>query len=236
MLERVAAAKLIGTLAVITTREPSDDPVIEICNALKIPYFRGDTLDLLDRHYQAWQHFGKEAHAVVKIPSDCPLIDPRIIDRVLDRFVTAPDKVDFLSNLHPQSYPDGNDVEVITAGALAMAWKEATKPIEREHTTSFFWDNPERFRIGNVLWEKGIDLSQSFRWTLDFREDYELIRAVYETLSPEAPLFTVEDIVQLLEDRPELRALNQKYLGDAWYQRHRHELKTMDAGTKTCVH
>ncbi len=239
MLERVMASKLAGTVALITTREAKDDPCVEDGKKMGVDTYRGETLDLLDRHYQAWRHFGANFDAVVKIPSDCPLIDPAIIDRVLKHFLDARDSghsYDYFSNLHPQSYPDGNDVEVMQIDALERAWKEAKKPIEREHTTPYFWDNPEKFRIGNVLWEKGIDLSQDFRWTLDYREDYELISAIYNALSPTKPLFTVENIVELLENRPEIRSINQKYLGDAWFQRHRHELKTMDAGTKTCSH
>ncbi len=231
MLERVSASQLKGTVAVITTKESSDDPIVDACNQMDVPCFRGDTSDLLDRHYQAWKHFGAIHDAVVKIPSDCPLIDPRIIDRVVKTFLdsqTNPNDdgqtFDFVSNLHPQSYPDGNDVEVIEATALHRAWREAKKPIEREHTTPFFWDNPKRFRIGNVLWEKGIDLSKDLRWTLDYAEDYELIRKVYEQLSPTNPLFTVDQIVELLDNRPEFRAINRTHLGACWYQRHKQEL------------
>lgn len=224
MLERVRAARLVGTVVVATTTEASDDPVVELCRRAGLPCFRGHPTDLLDRHYQAWR--SSPADAVVKIPSDCPLIDPVVIDRVLGVYAADPNRYDFVSNLHPQSYPDGNDVEVMSASALERAWREAEKPHEREHTTPYLWDNPERFRVGNVTWERGEDLSRDFRWTLDYEDDYALIRAVYDALSPQGPLFSVGDIVRLLEERPALRALNAARLGDAWYQRHANDLKT----------
>lgn len=153
MVERVRAARLAGTVVVATTTEPGDDPIADLCRAAGLACFRGDPLDLLDRHYQAALAYA--ATAVVKIPSDCPLIDPTIIDRVLGHFLDHPGAFDFVSNLHPASYPDGNDVEVMTLEALATAWREATRPLEREHTTPYLWENPDRFRIGNVLWETG---------------------------------------------------------------------------------
>lgn len=224
MLERVKRSKLRGTLVVATTPAPIDRPILAICEKADVPCFLGDPLDLLDRHYRAWATFGGDA--VVKIPSDCPLIDPRVIDRVLTSFLEAPEAVDFVSNLHPQSYPDGNDVEVMTAKALETAWREAKKTIEREHTTPFLWDNPERFRLKNVLWETGLDYSQDYRWVLDYAEDYDAIRAIFNGLSPEKPEFGVEDIVSFVTSHPEVRAMNQKHLGDAWYQRHQNELRT----------
>ena len=105
--------------------------------------------------YQAGLAHG--ATAVAKIPSDCPLIDPRIIDRVLGFFLDHPGQYDFVSNLHPASYPDGNDVEVMTMDALAAAWKEATRPLERQHTTPNLWENHIRFRLVTVLWATGRD-------------------------------------------------------------------------------
>jgi spore coat polysaccharide biosynthesis protein SpsF len=224
MLIRVKAAKLAGQIVVAITEEPGDDPLVELSQRYGVACIRGDSQDLIVRHLKALDAF--PARAVVKIPSDCPLIDPAIIDRVLGYHLAHEGQFDYVSNLHPQSYPDGNDVEVMTAEALKTAHREATRTIDREHTTPFLWDHPERFRIGNVLAEDGNDLSQDFRWTLDYREDYELIRAIFDSLSPEKPLFTVDDIVALVRQRPDIRRLNAARLGDAWYQRHKEELNT----------
>jgi spore coat polysaccharide biosynthesis protein SpsF len=227
MWERVTAANVNATFGVITTTDPSDDPVEALCQEMGARCYRGDVNDLLDRHYQAWKLWGGDA--IVKIPSDCPLIDPKIIERVLSFYEANRERFDYVSNLHPQSYPDGNDVEVMSAQALERAWNEAKAPFQREHTTPYFWDNPELFRVGNVLWETGLDLSTTHRWTLDYAEDYELIRHVFDSLYPKSPLFGVADIVDYVASHPEVRAVNQRHLGYVWYHKHEDELKTLSS-------
>ena len=228
-VERVQEASLVGRVAVITTTDPSDDALAELCQKYSIDVFRGNSLDLLDRHYQAARHFG-EKEVVVKIPSDCPLIDPAIIDQVLEVYEATKGQYDFVSNLHPATYPDGNDVEVMTFGALETAWREASRPLEREHTTPFFWENPERFRLANVTWETGLDYSMSHRFTIDYPADYTFIKAVYEALYPANPHFGLNDILTLLKQRPDIYALNADLAGVNWYRNHLDELKTVDAG------
>ncbi len=225
MVERVQAAKLAGTVAVATTTEAEDDPIDAICRREGFFCFRGHPTDLLDRHYQVARLFN--ADAVVKIPSDVPLIDRRIVNKVLGVYLKNPDAYDYVSNLHPPSYPDGNDVEVMYMGALERAWIEAKRDFERVHTTPFLWERPERFSIHNVIWETGLDYSMTHRWTIDYEEDYEFIKAVYEALYPQNPLFGLEDILALLERRPDIAALNARYAGVNWYRHHLGELKTI---------
>ncbi|MFZ5916515.1 MAG: cytidylyltransferase domain-containing protein [Chloroflexota bacterium] len=225
LVERVQAAGLAGTVVVATTWEPADDPIAALCRAEGLACFRGHPTDLLDRHYQAGQLF--QADAVVKIPSDVPLIDPKIIDRVIGLYLQEPGVYDYVSNLHPASYPDGNDVEIMAMPALETAWREAQRDYEREHTTPFFWENPERFCIGNVVWESGLDYSMSHRWTIDYEQDYRFIKVVFHTLYPQNQLFGLEDILVLLERRPYLMALNSQYAGVNWYRHHLDELRTV---------
>ena len=85
MYERVAASKLKGTIVIATTTDKSDDKVEELCKEYNLNCYRGHPTDLLDRHYQTAKLFN--ADAVVKIPSDCPLIDPNIIDKVLNFYL-----------------------------------------------------------------------------------------------------------------------------------------------------
>ena len=225
-VERVQQAQRVGRVAVITTTDPADDPLVALCQVHGIDVFQGDALDLLDRHYQAARHFG-ETEAVVKIPSDCPLIDPAIIDRVLGYFENTAGQYDFVSNLHPATYPDGNDVEVMTFTALETAWREARRPLEREHTTPFFWENPDRFRLANLTWETGLDYAMSHRFTIDYPADYIFIKAVYEALYPTNPCFSLADILDLLKQRPDIYALNADLAGVNWYRNHLDELRTV---------
>jgi spore coat polysaccharide biosynthesis protein SpsF len=225
-LERILAARTPFQLVVATTTDSIDDPIEEICKEHKIICYRGHPTDLLDRHYKAALQFGAEA--VVKIPSDCPLIDPAVIDKVLNFYLENQDKYDFVSNLHPATYPDGNDVEIMPFKILEIAFKEAQKDFEREHTTPFIWDQPERFRIGNVVMENGQDLSMTHRFTIDYIEDYEFIKAVYDELYEKNKLFSLKDILDLLERRPDIKNINKKYCGVNWYRKNINELKTIN--------
>ncbi|MBS4035715.1 MAG: glycosyltransferase family protein [Ignavibacterium sp.] len=225
MLERVFLSKLAGKVIVAITTDKSDDAIEANCTNNQIKFFRGHPTDLLDRHFKA--ALESNADAVVKIPSDCPLIDPQIIDKVLKFYIDNSDKYDYVSNLHPATYPDGNDVEIFSMTALKVAWENATRELEREHTTPYFWENPDKFRIGNVEWETGLDYSMSHRFTIDYIEDYLFIQAVYDELYNRNPEFSVNDILELLERKPEIKQLNEKYIGVNWYRNHLGDLKTI---------
>jgi spore coat polysaccharide biosynthesis protein SpsF len=228
MIERVRAAKMPFDLVVATTTDAADDDVAALASRIDVPCFRGHPTDLLDRHYRA--ALEEKADVVVKIPSDCPLIDPQVIDRVLAAWRDRTAPLDYMSNLHPATYPDGNDVEVMAMAALETAWREASMPHEREHTTPFLWDRPERFRLGNVTWEAGLDYSMSHRFTIDYPEDYRFIAAVYDALwTASRPVFSLGDILALLDARPDLMAINAAYAGVNWYRHHLRDLRTVNA-------
>lgn len=226
MVERVQSACLKGEVIVVTTNEEPDNAIVEICDSNQIKCFRGHSTDLLDRHYQAALYYG--ADAIVKIPSDCPLIDPNIIDEVLQYYISHSAKFDYASNLHPASWPDGNDVEIMSINALGIAWNEATKDFEREHTTPYIWENSDKFTIGSVIWNTGKDYSTSHRWTLDYPEDFEFVKRVYEELYPQNPAFSLQDILHLLEQKPEIANINKTHAGEYWYKNHLNDLKNID--------
>jgi spore coat polysaccharide biosynthesis protein SpsF len=225
MYERVSLSRHAGKIVIAITEDKSDNHLFQFCQTNKIEVFRGSTLDLLDRHYQVAKKYNAEV--VIKIPSDCPLIDPFIIDKVILYYINNKEKFDFVSNLHPPSYPDGNDVEIMSFKVLENTWINAKKDFEREHTTPFIWENPEKFRIGNVFWETGLDYSMTHRFTIDYPEDYKFIRAVYDSLYTNNPEFNLNDILNLLESKPEIKRINEKYAGVNWYRNHLNELKTV---------
>ncbi|MBC8153160.1 MAG: glycosyltransferase family protein [Bacteroidetes bacterium] len=227
MVERLRMAETPFQIVVATSTDPADDILETICRDYRIECFRGDRDDCLDRHYRVAVQYS--ADIVVKIPSDCPLIDPRIIDQVLGVYLANPDRYDFVSNLHPPTWPDGNDVEIMTLDCLKATWQEATKPLEREHTTPYIWDRPGRFRIGNVVWSTGLDYAMSHRFTIDYPADYKFIEQVFLELYPENAAFSCEDIVDLLERQPEIYRLNADYAGVNWYRHHLNELNTVSA-------
>ncbi len=174
MIARVRRAALLDDVCVATTENTTDDPIVELCQRLEVPVYRGDEDDVLGRITKAAQSFG--ASAVVRLTADCPMIDPTLIDETIHAFQNG--SYDYASNGHVRSYPDGMDVEVMTLAALTRATLEAEHPFLREHVTPYIRDShPQygsgKFNIKNVVF--GADFS-SIRWTLDTPEDLLIIR------------------------------------------------------------
>ena len=181
MIERLQMISHRAQIVIATSEDETDDMIAAEAGQMNVACYRGSLNNLLDRHYQAAKQFG--ADIVLKIPSDCPLIDPTIIDSVLNFYFAKPGGYDYVSNLHPATFPDGNDVEIMTMDCLEKTWKEAKRPLELEHTTPYIWENPEKFSIGNLLWWTGYDYSMSHRFTIDYEADYQFIRRVFEVIS-----------------------------------------------------
>src|SRR5262245_31983300 len=227
MIARVQRAASLDEVVIATTRLAVDASIVRLAAALGVRCVIGHPDDLLDRHLQAARETG--ADAVVKIPSDCPLIDPAIIDQTVGFFREQHPRYAFVSNLHPATWPDGNDVEVMRRDTLEAAYREARRPFEREHTTPFIWDQPERFTTANVAWSSGLDLSVSHRMVLDSPRDYALCTPLCEAphQHDDAPPSTVEQIVAHLDADPKLRAVNAMHAGKSWMQAHQAELRTL---------
>jgi len=226
VVTRLNGSELIEKVVVATTTNETDIPIIRFCDERGIGVYAGSEENVLDRYYKAASHFS--ATVIVRITADCPLIDPKIVDRVIQHYLENKNKFDYVSTNHPTTFPDGLDTEVFSFEALEKAWKNAKKQYEREHVTPYIWDQPEKFGIGNV--ENDQDLSATERWTLDYEEDLEFVRAIYANLYKEGKIFGMEDVLKLLKKKPELRDINRKYLGFNWYalQKHLDELRTVD--------
>jgi spore coat polysaccharide biosynthesis protein SpsF len=225
MIERLQMIQHKADIIIATSENQEDDVIVNEALAMNIPYYRGSLGNVLDRHYQAAQLF--KADVVLKIPSDCPLIDPRIVDYTLEYFFDNRGKYAYVSNLHPATYPDGNDVEIMTMACLRQAWENAGRPLELEHTTPYIWENPLIFSVGNVTWPTGMDFSMSHRFTIDYPEDYYFIERVFAELYPICNQFSCQDILNLLNRKPEIYQLNAQYAGVNWYRHHMGELQTI---------
>lgn len=235
MVERVSQTRYMVNIVVATSTHKDDDAIVQECIANNITYFRGSMDNLLERHYEAAK--AHQADIVLKIPSDCPLIDPRFIDEALDLFCEKARQYDYVSNLHPASYPDGNDVEIMSMTCLEKVNQEATNTWELEHTTPYIWEHPELFKIGNVSWSTGLDFSMSHRFTIDYPEDYQMIKCVFDKLFRTKRNFSCNDILQLLENEPKIFEINAKYAGVNWYRNHLDDLHTIKPEqTKSLIH
>jgi spore coat polysaccharide biosynthesis protein SpsF len=168
--------------------------------------FRGSETDVLDRYVQAAREF--DFDVVVRVTADCPLIDPVLVDEMVRLFLTSEGCFDLMTNRHPLTFPDGLDFDVLPAKALERAGREATAPHHREHTVPFFWETG--LRVHNVVDPE--NRFQRHRWTLDYPEDYELIRRIFEALHHDGGQFGMRDILAFLEKNPELSLLNARYI------------------------
>ena len=207
VVRRLRRARLIDEVVVATTDLAADDPIVRECNHLDVPYFCGSESDVLDRYYQAAKAFGGEA--IVRVTSDCPVIDPQLVDETIAAFQA--DEADYASNVIPRTYPRGLDTEVFTAAALERAWLEAKEPHQREHVTPYFYGHPELFRMASA--KADADYSR-YRWTLDTSEDSELICAIYSHFDNRDD-FDWKEVLALMEREPELADLNSRVVQNA---------------------
>lgn len=203
-VERIRRATSLDRLLIATSDDPSDDPLYATCLDNGLSCFRGSLDDVLDRFYQAAKEFHPDY--IVRLTGDCPLTDPDVIDKVVAFGITG--SYDYASNTLKPTFPDGLDVEMTRFECLETAWREALLPAQREHVTSFIYQNPERFRLGSFV--STSDLS-GLRWTVDHARDLNLVERIYGALYPAKPEFSTSDILQLLEQKPELRNLNTDY-------------------------
>jgi spore coat polysaccharide biosynthesis protein SpsF len=202
-VERVARAETVDRIVIATTVNESDDPVARFAGRAGIGLFRGSESDVLGRMAGAAEAEG--ASVVVRLTGDCPILDPALLDRVVDRLRDTNSPTDYVTCGMPRTWPIGLDVEAMTADVLRVADREATDPYDREHVTPYLYRHPERFKIAAVT--SPVDLSHH-RWTLDEAADFELIRRILESLWPTNPAFGLEDVLGALDRHPEWRWIN----------------------------
>ena len=202
-IERLSRVKLADELVIATTTNETDQPIIDLCIKLKTPYSRGSENDVLARYYWAAKEYN--ADTVVRVTSDCPVIDPGVVDKIIHYYNVRRPLYDYVSNTLDRSYPRGMDTEVFSADVLKEIFLEAVAPADREHVTPFIYKNPERYKLANVT--NNSDESRH-RWTVDTVEDYELIKKIIEALYPKNPNFLMDDILRLFESHPDWFLIN----------------------------
>ena len=199
---RLSFAKNIDKIVIATTTLKEDDAIQSFCEDNGIGFSRGSSDDVLSRYYEAAKKF--EANIVIRITSDCPVIDPLVADKIIDNYKN--DNVDYMSNGMIRTFPRGLDTEIFSFKVLEKAYNEAIKPYEREHVTPYIYQNPDKFSTKSFLNDE--DLSH-FRWTVDTPEDFKLIEEIYNALYPVKVIFLMEDILDLFKKNPDLTKINQ---------------------------
>lgn len=202
VIDRAKLIPGISKVIVATPTSPSDDSLVQFCDSMEVPVFRGSENDVLDRYYQA--ALLHQADVVVRITADCPLIDPIESGKVVKKFFEM--HADYVSNTNPPMLPDGLDTEIFSIEALIKAWNNAKKKSEREHVTLYICSNPEEFKIGSVLYD--VDLSQ-YRLTLDEMVDYFLLKTIFSTLEGKGQFGYLHEVVSILENSAEFLKINR---------------------------
>lgn len=203
LIERLLQSKEIDDIVVVTSQLSQDDPIFSFCVERGIFCFRGSEEDVLDRYYQA--ALLRKVDAIVRITADCPLIDPEIVDQIVEFFRKNYRDVDYVSNTLEQTFPRGLDVEVFSFQALQRAAQGAIQPEEREHVTLYLYRHPEVFRLKNIAYSPALP---HYRWTVDTPEDFALVSVILENLYPLHPQFRLTDILRLLAKHPKWNEIN----------------------------
>lgn len=199
-----AKIKKIGyPFYVATTVNSCDEAIVNLCNEHQIPSFRGSEHDVLSRYYFCAKNFGLDV--IVRITSDCPLIDEQVLKNGLEKYLSYNDENVYYSNIHERTYPIGFDFEIFSFKSLEEAHLKATEVHEREHVT-FYLTEGKMPQI-KMIHDKRIDSAADYRITLDTPEDLELIKTLIEKY--QAHLKNVEQIIQLFKTYPELKTINQ---------------------------
>ena len=208
MLERVVnrlkRAKLIDDIVIATTINREDDKTVELASKIEVAIYRGSEEDVLDRYYQAAKENGAEH--IVRITADCPLIDPDIVDRVMEKHLST--EADYTANIIKRTFSRGFDVEVFKFDALEIVREKSDNQYDREHVTPYFRDHPELFKIENIL-ANDDEGRPELRLCVDENEDLTLIKKIYENIE-NIDRATASEIVKFIADNPQLKKINLK--------------------------
>lgn len=203
-IERIRQAKLVDDIIIATTTNPEDIAIVEEAMHCNAKVYRGSEQDVLDRYYQAAKEY--EVENIIRITSDCPLIDPFVIDEVIRCYDDG--KYDIITNVpnewETMSYPRGLDLEIFPFKWLEKAWLEATDKYDREHVSPYIYDNA----VNRYYYRYDKDYSQ-YRWTLDTPEDWEVIKRIYEHFYNGEHNFYFEDIIKYMQENPEIARINE---------------------------
>ena len=200
VINQLSFSKLIDRIVIATTSLDEDNVIEEKSKEFGIDCFRGSKTDVLDRYYSCAKQF--EMKTIVRITADCPIIDPTIVDKVIEQFHSG--NYDYVTNTIIRTYPVGTDVEIFSFQSLERSWHEAKLPSEREHVTPFLREKKSKFKIKNV---ENVENMSNLRWTLDMNEDLILIRKIVSKMKKRPIL--MNDVLDLFSKEPELISINE---------------------------
>jgi len=211
VINRLKLSKKINEIILAIPNTKENDILEKFAKDNKVKYFKGSEEDVLSRYYEAAKEF--KSDIVVRITSDCPLIDPQVVDLVIEKHLNS--GADYTSNVLQRTFPRGLDVEVFNFKVLEKTQKEARKNYQREHVTPYICENPKIFKLQNIK-AKGKLRRPELRLTVDTKEDLKLIREIYRHLYKLRKIFYTEEIIDLFNNHQELIKINEKVRQKNW--------------------
>ena len=221
LIERLKKSKKIHNLIVATTNSKLDNKICKISKINNIKIFRGSENNVLKRFYQCAKK--NKSSVIIRVTADCPLIDTKYIDELIDVF--KKNKYDYINNTDINYLPDGFHCEIFNFKSLEKSFKYAKTKFDRQHVTSYMWKNPKLFKVKHYKGKKLKNFSKKIRLTLDYYEDYILIKKIFDNLYTKNKYFSLEQILTFLKKNQSLMKINKKYLKLQWLKFHSKRLK-----------
>jgi|APSaa5957512535_1039671.scaffolds.fasta_scaffold00351_15 spore coat polysaccharide biosynthesis protein SpsF len=209
VINRIKNVKSIQQIVLVTTEREEDQKLLEIAKKSEINGFVGKEIDVLDRFFQCAKKF--DADPIIRITGDCPLIDPFLIEKMIQFFVE--NKFDYISNRIEPTFPDGLDTEIFTFHAIEKAKLNARLKSDLEHVTPYITKNPELFKIFDFKNNKNLS---EMRWCVDEKEDLEFVKKIYDELNPKI-IFSMDEILNVIKKDPKLLKINAGKIRDQGY-------------------
>ena len=212
VVERSMQSEMINRTVIATTTSAKDEPLIEWCQKRNVEYFRGSEKNVLERYYKCAKLY--EADVIVRITADDPFKDPKINDYAINLLIE--NNYDYVSNTIRPTFPEGLDIEVFTYKALSTAYKNSSLDSEREHVTPYIWKNKDKFSLFNFEYLENLS---HLRWTIDYTQDLEFVRAIYKKIKYKKSVLIMQDILDVLKSYPELSKIQTKVIRNEGYEK-----------------
>ena len=201
VINQLKYCKSFEKLIIATSTLPEDDKIVQFCMDNSVNYFRGDSKNVLERHYKCAEKFSLST--IIRMPSDKPLLDPEVVDKAVKIF--NENSYDYVTNFLPSTFPGGTEVEVLSFTSLKKSWERATLPSEKEHVTNYIYNHRDDFSIFNMV---NSDNLSNFRWAVDRMEDLRLVREIISRIH-KSPIL-IKDIIDLFKNEPGLVEINKQ--------------------------
>lgn len=195
----------ISQVVIATTNEDSDKPLRDFLVENKISFYAGSVNNVLDRLYNTGNKF--QCDILVKVNADCPLIDPDLVQEGIKKYLTSNKKIDLVTNCVKETFPEGMQYAIFNFNSIIKLWKTIKDPFWKEYFFRYFLEKENKLSVEGI--ESPINFS-SFRWAVDYQEDFDFVKKIYEVLYQINPFFGMKEILNLLETQPEISEINKK--------------------------